>query len=103
MENALNDILKSAIYRQEPFMDQPFDFSAGDDTELYSPTGQLDSLSLLTIISDVEQQLFKVLGYKIKLATEQDLSFQNSPFKTYGKMLSFINEKIQLSLKSIAN
>ncbi|MBU9831175.1 MULTISPECIES: hypothetical protein [Rahnella] len=103
MEVELNDILTSAIYRQEPFMDQPFDFSEGDDTELYSSTGQLDSLSLLTIISDVEKQLFKVLGYKIKLATEQDLSFQNSPFNTYGKMLRFINDKIQISLKNIAS
>lgn len=99
MEIDLNDILISAIYRQEPFMDQPFDFTAGDDTELYSSTGQLDSLSLLTIISDVEQHLFKVNGCKIKLATEQDLSFQNSPFKTYGQMLKFINNKVQLSLK----
>lgn len=97
----LRDVLTSAICRQEPFMDQPLDWSEGDDTELYSSAGQLDSLSLITIIADIERQLFETLGIKIKLASEQDLSFQESPFKTFGSMLSFINLKVDSAQQSI--
>ncbi|EMT5587325.1 TPA: hypothetical protein U2M30_003887 [Providencia stuartii] len=103
MDNQLSKILLDAILEQEPFMEEPLDLSSGDNAELYSETGQLDSLSLITIISTVEKKLFLLTGEKVKLANEQDLSFLNSPFKTFGSMLGFIKRKVYSNDNALMN
>ncbi|CDH30869.1 hypothetical protein [Xenorhabdus bovienii] len=99
MKSQLRILLTETIQCQNPYLDMPVDLSQGDDSELYSDTGQLDSLSLVTIIADIEQRLFTLLGIKVHLANEQDLSVENSPFNTFGHMVSFIEEKVREAME----
>lgn len=94
MSQKIESILVAAIKDQEQYLDQPVDLSDGDCALLYTDDGPLDSLSLVTIIADVEKKLLEVFGKKVQLANERDLSTQDSPFRTFGQMISFINTRL---------
>ena len=87
-------LLVDAIIEQNLYLDEPVDLSTGDDAILYGDNGNLDSLSLITIIADIEKKIENDFSIKVKLANEKDLKILDSPFTTLGKMVSFIMEKI---------
>ena len=95
MRKVLVEIVTEAIKRQDPYLDRPVDLDHGEAAELYTEGGQLDSLSLVTIIADVEHEIAKRFGVKVQLASERDLSIENSPFRTFGRMIDFIDERIR--------
>lgn len=95
MRDAIVKIVVEAIKTQDSYLDEAIDFSNGDATELYSDGGQIDSLSLITIIADIEQRISAVFGIQVRLATEEDLSIENSSFSTLGSMLEFVTERVQ--------
>lgn len=94
MVQEIREILVAAIKDQDQYLDRPVDLSGGDSALLYTDEGPLDSLSLVTILADVEKKLLEILGKKVQLANERDLSTQESPFKTFGQMVSFINARL---------
>ncbi|EHC5873793.1 hypothetical protein JR782_004643 [Salmonella enterica subsp. enterica serovar Eastbourne] len=94
MVQKIKEILVAAIKDQDQYLDQPIDLSDGDSALLYTDEGPLDSLSLVTILADVEKKLLEIFGKKVQLANERDLSTQDSPFKTFGQMVSFINARL---------
>lgn len=95
MRDAIANIVIEAIKTQDPYLDEAIDFSNGDATELYSDGGQIDSLSLVTIIADIEQRISTVFDIQVCLATEEDLSIENSSFSTFGSMLEFVTKRVQ--------
>lgn len=90
----IKSIIIAAIKDQDQYLDRPVDLTEGDDAPLYTDDGPLDSLSLVTIIADVEKKLLEVFGKKVQLASERDLSTHDSPFRTLGRMTSFINTRL---------
>jgi acyl carrier protein len=94
MKNQLNDMLTEVIKSQDPYLEHPVDLSQGRDAKLYSEAGQLDSLSLVTIIADLEQKIFTALGVRLQIANERDLSIENSPFNTFGRMVDYVEERV---------
>ena len=94
MNQKIESILAAAIKEQDQYLDQPVDLSDGDCALLYTDDGPLDSLSLMTIIADVEKRLLEVFGKKVQLANERDLSTQDSPFRTFGQMIYFIKTRL---------
>lgn len=94
MKNQLINMLTEAIREQEQFLDNPVDLSLGRDAKLYSEGGQLDSLSLVSIIADIDKQILTEFGVKVKLASERDLSIVDSPFNTFGLMVDFIEDRV---------
>ncbi|MCJ8507159.1 hypothetical protein MUU53_04455 [Rhizobium lemnae] len=93
MNSTFSTMVIEAIKRQNPYLDQPVDFTLGDSAPLYTDGGPLDSLSLITVIADVEQQILKSLGRRIQIASERDLSITMSPFATLGNMVAFITQR----------
>jgi len=98
MRQKIEGILAAAIKEQDPYLDQPVDLSEGDGTLLYADDGSLDSLSLMTIIADVEKRLLETFGNKVQLANERDLSTKDSPFRTFGQMASFIERRLAATM-----
>ncbi|WP_175744612.1 hypothetical protein [Burkholderia ambifaria] len=95
MQDQLNKMLTEAIKSQDPYLEQPVDLSQGRDAKLYAEAGQLDSLSLVTIIADLEENIFKNLGVRLQLANERDLAVENSPFNTFGRMVDYIEARVR--------
>ncbi|WP_414440207.1 hypothetical protein [Burkholderia sp. 22PA0106] len=99
MQDQLNEMLTDAIKSQDPYLEQSVDLSQGRDTKLYAEAGQLDSLSLVTIIADLEEQIFRSLGVRLQLANERDLAIENSPFNTFGRMIDYIEERVREAMQ----
>lgn len=58
-------------------------------TAIYGASG-LDSLALVSFITDLEQRLSDELGLNVILADEKTMSLRNSPFKDVATLTSYI-------------
>jgi len=65
-----------------------------EDTVLYGPDAKLDSLGLVTLIVNTEQQIADDFGKSVSLANEKALSERNSPFRTVGSLVSYVSALI---------
>lgn len=62
------------------------------DTKIFADDGILDSLSLVALISEVEERLENELNIQVTLADEKAMSAKNSPFKDVKSLSLYINE-----------
>jgi acyl carrier protein len=62
-------------------------------TELYNGEAGLDSLGLVTLLINIEQKIESEYGISLTIADEKAMSEQNSPFKTIGSLVSFLEKK----------
>lgn len=62
------------------------------ETELYGVNGVIDSISLVSLISDLEMQISDEFNKDIILADERAMSQKNSPFKTIQSLAAYIEK-----------
>jgi acyl carrier protein len=62
----------------------------GEETRLFGSKGLLDSLGLVTVVLDVEQQISDRSGCTISLADDRALSMERSPFRTVGTLADYV-------------
>ncbi|EIM3968980.1 hypothetical protein LM828_001937 [Campylobacter jejuni] len=65
------------------------------ETKIYGAEGNLDSLALVSLISDLESILSEKFNKEIVLADEKMMSSRNSPFKDVKTLTEFIEKKLQ--------
>ncbi|PAF45176.1 acyl carrier protein [Helicobacter sp. 11S02596-1] len=68
--------------------------SPNEGTKIYGGGGSLDSLALVSFISDLEESISDELGIDITLADEKAMSQRNSPFKDVQSLCAYIEELI---------
>ena len=73
--------------------------NATKDTKLYGLGGSLDSLSLVLLISGIEEKVSDKFDKNITLADEKAMSQKNSPFLTVESLSLYIYNL----LNSVAN
>lgn len=61
-----------------------------EDTYLFGENGLLDSISLVSLILDVELQVNESLETTIAIADGRAMSQKHSPFRTIGRLTDFI-------------
>lgn len=61
-----------------------------ETTQLFGKGGLLDSLRLVGLILDVEQQINDQLDAAFVLADSRAMSQRNSPFRTIGSLADYI-------------
>ncbi|NWF78902.1 MAG: hypothetical protein HXY37_02510 [Chloroflexi bacterium] len=66
------------------------DVSIEDGTRLYGPEGLLDSLRLVSLVLDLEQEINDRLDTAITIADSRAMSQQRSPFRTVGSLADYI-------------
>ncbi len=64
------------------------------ETFLYGDGGVLDSLALVSLISDLEMKLEERFGVQLTLADERAMSRKQSPFRTAGALAEFVREAL---------
>lgn len=64
------------------------------EAKLFDKEGVLDSLGLVNLIVATEQQLEEQLGVSVTLADERAISQRNSPFRTVGTLVEYIQQQI---------
>ena len=61
-----------------------------EDTVLHGAEGALDSLSLVSLIVQVESLVASELGRTVVLADEKAMSLRNSPYRSVGTLTDFV-------------
>jgi len=62
------------------------------DAVLYGKTGKLESLDVVTLIMEVEDQIKAEFGASITIADDRAMSQENSPFLTVGSLTDYVAE-----------
>ncbi len=65
------------------------------DTKLYGNNGALDSLALVSFITDLEERISDTFNTDIILADEKAMSQRNSPFNNVKSLTTYIHELLQ--------
>jgi len=71
--------------------------NCNEHTPLYSPKGNLDSLSLVFLISELEEELENRYGVMITLADEKAMSQKISPFRSVNSLAHYIFSLINVN------
>ena len=59
---------------------------------LFWKDGILDSLELVKLISDLEENIYRKFGKQITLADEKTMSQRISPFRTVKSLVNYIDK-----------
>jgi hypothetical protein len=61
-----------------------------DQSILFGPEGQLESLELVGLILSVERKIAQQFGVAVTLADERAMSERNSPFRTVERLADYV-------------
>ncbi len=64
-----------------------------EQTRLFGPRGILDSIGLVSLIMDLEQQIHDEFGSTVSLADERAFSQSRSPFRSVGSLADYVLER----------
>jgi acyl carrier protein len=64
-------------------------------TKLYGVNGGLDSLALVSFITDLEEKISDEFDKEIVLADEKAMSAKTSPFRTVESLTLYINSLLE--------
>lgn len=94
----IKTIIEVAIRQQDLLLDEPIDLSRAEDSALYSDDGTIDSLTLVSIIVDIEQQIRDQFGVEVHLADTTDLPQSATPFSTLGTLSEYVMGRLSAAL-----
>jgi acyl carrier protein len=66
-----------------------------ESTSLYGGEDGLDSLSLVSLIVDIEGRVSDTFGRVVVLADEKAMSERNSPYRSVGTLVDFIVGRLE--------
>lgn len=66
-----------------------------EETPLYGREGQLDSLSLVALVLDVEDAVDDKAGRRVVLADERALAQSRSPFRSVGTFADYVLVRLE--------
>jgi acyl carrier protein len=61
-----------------------------ENTRLFGASGFLDSVGLVSLVLDVEQQVNERWGLALSLADDRAVSQQRSPFRSAGSLADYV-------------
>jgi acyl carrier protein len=65
------------------------------DTQLYGKGGVLDSLGLVRVIADLEEEIYENISKSITLADEKAMSQKSSPFRSVSTLSVYIEKLLE--------
>jgi acyl carrier protein len=73
---------------------KPALLNVDESTHLFGDAAHLDSIGLVTLIADLEQDIFNQFGKRVTLADEKAMSRLTSPFRRVGLLADYIVEVV---------
>ena len=86
------DLVQQIIHAVQDFLmpDDTESVTVSEETRLLGANGVLDSLGLVSLVLDLEQQINDTLGTTIALADERAMSQTRSPFRSVSSLADYI-------------
>jgi len=88
-------IIKEAITELNEELDYDTLKDVSEETQIFGGDDGIDSLSLVTLVTEVESSIFDELEQSISLADEKAMSMRNSPYRNVGALLEFALSKVE--------
>jgi acyl carrier protein len=92
MNNKIHEIVTQAIADLNSELQMDELNSPTSETRLYGSKSALDSISLVTLIADIEEKISSEFGKEIILADERAMSQRLSPFGRVGTLVDYIEK-----------
>ena len=89
-EKIVKILIDVAVDLNEQLSDK-IEVSKGEEAALFGNNGVLDSLSLVNMIVQVENEIEDNFDVPIVLAEEKAMSDENGPFSTIGNLADYID------------
>ncbi|ANV98002.1 hypothetical protein BBW65_03940 [Helicobacter enhydrae] len=90
MQNKIEEIIYQALQNLADELENDALKNPNSQTKIYGVDGNLDSLALVSFITDVEQLIDEKMDKNITLADEKAMSSRNSPFKDVASLTQYI-------------
>jgi hypothetical protein len=88
--NQIQAIVLDALKRTNLARDESHQLDVSPTAVLYGPESTLDSLSLVTLLIDIEEALLDA-GHEVSLSDERAMSQQQSPFRDVPTLVAYID------------
>ncbi|MCF8309759.1 MAG: hypothetical protein K9I68_12180 [Bacteroidales bacterium] len=69
--------------------------NADKDTSIYGPGRNMDSLTLVRFISEVEEAVYDNMNVEVVIANEKAISMKHSPFRTVATFTDYLKQLIE--------
>ena len=92
--DAISAIIKDAIIELNEELDYDHLRAPSDATVLFEGDDSLDSLSLVSLIVDIEARVGDNFEVDVVLASEKAMSMQNSPYRNVGSLTQFVIDEL---------
>jgi len=83
-------LVKEAVEELNEELDYDTLRDVTDDTPIYGGDDGIDSLSLVTLVVNLEEQSERAFGRRLSLADQKAMSMRNSPYRSAGSLADFI-------------
>lgn len=95
MQEKIQNIIIQALKNLADELENPRLQNPDAQTKIYGSEGNLDSLALVSFITDVEEMIDSEFDTNITLADEKAMSSRNSPFKDVSTLGQYIQNLMQ--------
>lgn len=96
MQEKIQNIIYSALQNLSDELEKPELKNPTLQTKIYGEGGNLDSLALVSFITDVEELITKEFNQNIILADEKAMSLRNSPFRDVASLTFYIQGLLKI-------
>jgi acyl carrier protein len=87
-------IIKEAIFDLNEELDYDHLRQVNGETPIFEGDDSLDSLSLVSLIVDIEARVEDAFQTEVVLASEKAMSMQNSPYRNVLTLTNFVLEEM---------
>lgn len=95
MQEEIQKIIIEALKNLADELENPQLQNPDAKTQIYGAEGNLDSLALVSFITDVEEMVDSKFNTNITLADEKAMSSRNSPFKDVNTLTQYIQKLLE--------
>ncbi|WP_198266408.1 hypothetical protein [sulfur-oxidizing endosymbiont of Gigantopelta aegis] len=90
MADKIKQIVLSAIHNMGELEENQALLNPNEDLRLFGGVGVLDSLGIVMLIAEIEDQIQEELAQSITLADDRAMSQKTSPFRSVKSLINYI-------------
>ncbi len=94
MASKITEIVLNSIHTLGEIEDKQEFLNPDENMRLFGGAGIMDSLNIVMLIAEIEDQIFEELDVSITLADDRAMSQKTSPFRSVKSLVKYINTLI---------
>jgi hypothetical protein len=95
MQNEILDLVKESILALNQFRDESDQLIFSQDLVLFGQGSKIDSLDLVSVITEIEENLSDNFELDISLTDDRALSRVPSPYDSVELLIEFVSELVE--------